>query len=136
MAEIVNTNRGYTLDFILLPSQHIGEFNDFMMQYGDKSDYDIFKEIAEVKGKVSQDLLKQHTANLNALSQMNGFVTDMTQERIEVIKEILAEDTGSSNNVSNIDSQFFFGGSSLLLWFLILAGIWRRPFWGFSRGFF
>ncbi|SNS06403.1 hypothetical protein SAMN05446037_1003220 [Anaerovirgula multivorans] len=135
MAEVVNTKGEYTLDFIMVPSQHIGQFNDFMTQYGDKSDYEIFSEIAEVKDQLSQDLLNQHIANLDALSQMNGFVTDGTKQRIAAVKEILTADAGSSNTGSNVDSQFFFGGTSLLLWFLLLAGIFRRPFGGFRGGF-
>ncbi|AOY77529.1 hypothetical protein [Clostridium formicaceticum] len=133
MAEIVNAKGGYTLDFIMVPSQHIGQFNDFMAEYGDKSDYEIFQEIAETKSQLSQDLLSLHIKNLDSLSQMNGFVTDVTEQRIAAVKEILTEGTDSSNSGSSVDSRFFFGGTSLLLWFLILAAIWRRPFGGFGR---
>ncbi|SET80041.1 hypothetical protein SAMN05660297_03548 [Natronincola peptidivorans] len=135
MAEIVNAKGGYTLDFIMVPSEHIGKFNDFMAQYGDRSDYEIFQEIAETKSQLSQDLLNQHIKNLDALSQMNGFVTNTNKQRIAAVKEVLSEGTGSSTD-SIVDSQFFFGGTSLLLWFLILAAIWRRPFGGYGGGFF
>ncbi|MCC5910597.1 MAG: hypothetical protein JJT76_09195 [Clostridiaceae bacterium] len=134
MAEIVNDRGGYTLDFIMVPSEYIGEFNDFMVQYGDKSDYDIYRQIVDTKSELSQDLLNQHIKNLDSLSQMNGFVTDATKQRIAAVKEILTADTGSSNSQANVETQFF-GGTSLLLWFLILAGIWRRPFRGFRGGF-
>jgi len=134
MPDIVSTKGNYTLDFIMVPSEHIDKFNEFMMQYGDKSDYEIFSEIAKVKGELSQDLLNQHISNLDSLSQMNGFITDLAHQRIAAVKEVLHYNSDQSEK-SNVDSQFFFGGTSLLLWFLTLAAIWRRPFGGGRGGF-
>lgn len=133
MPEIINYSGGYNLDFIMLPSEHIGQFNDFMKEYGELSDYEIYTKIAEVKGQVSKEVLNQHLQNLDALTNMNGFVTDTAKFRIEAVKKVLAE-ASSSNLQPRVDSNFFFGGSSLLLWFLILAAVWRRPFRGPTFG--
>ncbi|MDR5659639.1 hypothetical protein RH915_09040 [Serpentinicella sp. ANB-PHB4] len=129
MPEIINNKGDYALDFIMIPSEHIGEFNDFMTQYGDLSDYDLFNEILVTKNEVSQSELQSHIKNLDALSQMDGFVNDFTRQRIELVKEVLNTDS-STTPQSKIEKQFLFGGSSLLLWFLTLAAIWRRPFRG------
>jgi len=135
MAEITNARGNYALDFFMLPSEYIDEFNDFMAQYGELSDYDIFEKIVDTKAQLSHNVLSQHITNLDALSQLNGFITDLTKQRIELVKRTLTADTGSSNSQSIVETQFF-GGTSLLLWFLILAAIWRRPFFGFGGGFF
>jgi hypothetical protein len=66
--------------------------------------------------------------NLDALSKMEGFVTDTHRQRIDMVKSILTAETRVSrpSQQSGVETQIFFG-SSLLLWFLILAAIWRRP---------
>jgi len=130
MAEITNTKGSYALDFLMLPSEYVPKFNEFMTQYGELSDHEIFKNIIDIKSQISSNVLNQHINNLNLLSQMNGFVNETTKQRIQLVKGALAEDTGSSNSHNVVETQFF-GGTSLLLWFLILAGIWRRPFYGF-----
>ncbi|MBM7615185.1 hypothetical protein [Alkaliphilus hydrothermalis] len=134
MAEITNAKGQYNLDFLMIPSEYIDSFNNFMTQYGELSDADIYKEILSSKVKVSENVLRQHVNNLDALSQMSGFVSDSTKQRIQMVKRVLTTDTGGSNMQSAVETQFF-GGTSLLLWFLTLAAIWRRPFYGFGRGF-
>ncbi|KAB3530506.1 hypothetical protein [Alkaliphilus serpentinus] len=137
MAEIIDARGRYSLDFLMIPREHIGKFNEFMEEFGDVSDYDLYKQILDTKSKVSANVLNQHMKNLDALSSMTGFVTDSTKGRIELVKRVLNTDTGSSKPKSHVENQFW-GGSSLLLWFLILAAIWRRPFFGgpgFGGGF-
>ncbi|KAB3529296.1 hypothetical protein F8154_14870 [Alkaliphilus pronyensis] len=136
MAEIINTTGRYSLDFVMLPSEYIEKFNEFMGQYGELSDKEIFNKISDTKAQVSSNVLNQHINNLDALYQMSGMVTDSTKSRIQLVKQVLTADSGTSNSYSLVETQFF-GGTSLLLWFLILAAIWRRPFFGgFGGGFF
>lgn len=119
---------------IMFPSEELGQFDEFMTQYGELSEPYVYREIAEVKSKVSKEVLQQHIKNLDALYQMDGFVTDSHRQRIHIVRSILTEDIPSENNLhlsKDVEGQFLYG-SSLLLWFLTLLAIWRRPYgWGY-----
>ncbi|WP_026475717.1 hypothetical protein [Alkaliphilus transvaalensis] len=135
MAEITNVSGNYSLDFLMIPSEHIAEFNNFMSQYGNLDDYDLYRQILNTKSKLSPNLINQHIRNLDALAQMEGLVNPSAKRKIPLVKELLNADIDSIGE-SNVETQFW-GGSSLLLWFLLLAAIWRRPFYGgFGGGFF
>lgn len=124
-----NNQNAYTLDLVMLPNDKLEEYNKFLEQYGNVPDKYILREMYRVKGEVSQDVLSQHIKNLDALSKMEGFVTDDHKQRIEMVKNILTAETRLSrpSQQAEVETQFW-GGSSLLLWFLALAAIWRRPF--------
>ncbi|MDF2545485.1 MAG: hypothetical protein K0R93_383 [Anaerosolibacter sp.] len=124
-----NNQNAYTLDLVMLPNDKLEEYNKFLEQYGNVPDKYILREMYRVKGTVSQEVLSQHIKNLDALSTMEGFVTDDHKQRIEMVKNILTAETRISrpSQQAEVETQFW-GGSSLLLWFLTLAAIWRRPF--------
>ncbi|MFT9497485.1 hypothetical protein [Anaerosolibacter sp.] len=124
-----NNQNAYTLDLVMLPNDKLGEYNKFLEQYGNVPDKYILREMYRVKGEVSQEVLSQHIKNLDALSNMEGFVTDDHKQKIEMVKNILTAETRISrpSQQAEVETQFW-GGSSLLLWFLTLAAIWRRPF--------
>lgn len=128
MAQINNTVGNYSLDYFLFPSQNFGVFNEYMEKYGGMTDNQIYGEMNIVKGQVSSEVVRQHIQNLDAIAQMQGFVDNNTRQRINKTKEVLTSTVGQ-NSKSNVDAQFF-GGTSLLLWFLILVSIWRRPYGG------
>ncbi len=130
MAQINNTTGNYSLEYFLFPSQHYDLFNQYMEKYGGMTDSQIYNEINVAKGEVSGDVVRQHITNLDAIAQMQGFVDNHTRQRIVRTKEVLASNL-SSNVRHNVESHFF-GGSSLLLWFLILVSIWRRPLGGYG----
>lgn len=130
MAQINNTWGNYKLEYFLFPSEEFDRFNEYVGKYGGLSDYQIYDEINTVKGQVSSDVVKQHMQNLDAISQLQGFVDNHTRQRILKTKELLAS-TAGGNTKSNVETNYF-GGSSLLLWFLVLVSIWRRPNGGFG----
>lgn len=127
----------YALDLVILPNDKIEQFNEFVKQYGNLPDKYIFREIAKVKNEISSDMLQQHVKRLDSLSKVEGFVTDYHKQRIDMVKRILASETKvsqpKSQQQAGIETQFWTG-SSLLLWFLLLTAIWRRPF--FRRPYF
>jgi hypothetical protein len=124
-----NNQSAYTLDLVMLPNDKLEEYNKFIEQYGNVPDKYIWREMYRVKGEVSQEVLSQHIKNLDALSKMEGFVTDDHKQRMEMVKNILTTETRMSrpSQQAEVETQFW-GGSSLLLWFLTLAAIWRRPY--------
>ncbi|WZL71934.1 hypothetical protein QBE52_12560 [Clostridiaceae bacterium 35-E11] len=134
MNKNLENNFSYMLGQMFLNEEQIKEFNAFMKEYAGKSDRYIFREIARVKNEVSQEELQQHIANLDHLYNMKGFATEEVKSRIDTVKKILTSKSPafSPRNIqqSAPKTQFFFG-SSLLLWFLALVAIWRRPFFGY-----
>lgn len=132
MSKALDIPGGYTLDLVMLPNDKMNEFNKFMTEYGNKSDRYLLNEIARVKTEVSQELLAQHLNNLDTMAKMQGLVTDYHKRRIDMVKRAISTPTQSSQNTNRQaapGAQFFWAGSSLLLWFLILAAIWRRPYY-------
>lgn len=129
MAQLKTSNGKYSFDYVIFPSEHSDQFNEFMDKYGGLSDSEIYGLMMKTKNKLSNDIVQKHIANLDALSNMNGFVTDSTRQRIALAKQALTSKSGSPNKSNSVETQFF-GGSSLLLWFLLLTSIYRRPFAG------
>ncbi|QZY53799.1 hypothetical protein [Crassaminicella profunda] len=111
----------------VLTNEQMKEFDVFMQKYGNQPDRVIFREIQRAKNNVSDEVLQQHITNLDHLSQMGGFVTAANKERIAAVRRVLISRNPSFNkkinNQSTVESQYV-SGTSLLLWFLILAAIW------------
>jgi len=130
MSKALEIPGGYTLDLMILPNDKMNEFNEFLSEYGNKPDRYLYSEIARVKSEVSNEVLQQHITNLDAMAKMEGLVTDGHKRRIDTVKRILTTDFPTQSSArriqSNPSTEFFFGGASLLLWFLALAAIWRR----------
>lgn len=136
MNKNLENNFSYLLGQMFLNEEQIKEFDAFMKEYADKSDRYIYREIARVKNEVSEEELQQHIANLDHIYNMKGFATEEVKSRIDIVKKILTS-KAPAFNPRNIQqsaprTQFFFG-TSLLLWFLALVAIWRRPFFGRPR---
>ncbi len=120
------------IDFIhafnktILNESQIKELEGYEKQYANKSDQFILREIYRIKPTVSANVINQHIKNLDHLYQMEGFVNQEQKKRIMAVKKILSRP--SQRAQSNVEGQFFVG-SALLLWFLVLAAIWRRPYY-------
>ncbi|MCT4594436.1 MAG: hypothetical protein N4A57_09235 [Anaeromicrobium sp.] len=115
----------YTLEPMLFPSDKTEEFNQFMDEYGTKSDRYIWNQIAKVKTNVDQKTIEKYINNLDLIAKTNDLITDNHLKRIERVKRILLSNTSAPPQ--EIESQWFGFGVSLLLWFLILVIIWRQP---------
>ena len=127
MSKALDMPSGYSLDLMLLPNEKMEEFNKFITEYGAAPDRYLYSEISRVKNEVSSEMIQQHIKNLDSLGQMEGLVNDQHRQRIEMVKRILTTETKRSKYAqSQPKAEIFFGGSSLLLWFLILTAIWRR----------
>jgi len=137
MPEKYNNDFAYNFSKALLKEEELKKIDEYTNQYVDMPDRYIFQEIMRAKAAVPQNILDQHIKNLEHFSQMEGFVTEPMKQRINQIKKILSSPVGTKNTQStDVDSQFFFGGSSLLLWFLTLTALWRRrgygtPYYGY-----
>lgn len=122
----------YNNDFInvfnktILDETQMKEIEGYTKEYGDKSEQYLAREIMKIKASVPSNVIDQHIKNLDHLSQMEGFITIEMKQRIDMLKRILNNPSGRSQ--SNVEGQFF-GGSGLLLWFLLLTSIWRKPYY-------
>ncbi|MFZ5967441.1 MAG: hypothetical protein ACOYVK_09755 [Bacillota bacterium] len=127
----------YSFNKAVLSEDQMKEIDTYMQAYANVPDQYILRDIMRVKSQVTPDILNQHIKNLDHLSQMEGFVTEDTKERIDRVKRILTRTSGRSSKIqqSNPESQIFFGGAGLLLWFLLLTAIWRTPYYGYPWGF-
>ncbi|MCT4605757.1 MAG: hypothetical protein N4A64_06570 [Marinisporobacter sp.] len=108
---------------MLFPNDHMEQFDDFMNQYGDKSESYILDEIARIKNLVPQETIQKYMKNLDLLAQTEGFVSNEHRRKIDNIKRILSSNPSVSQQ--SVTSQSF--ATSLLLWFLILVAIWKKP---------
>ncbi len=106
---------------VIFPSDQMEKYNEYQKQYGNLPTRQIFREMARVKGEVSQEVLDQHIQNIDALSNMGGFITDSQKGRIEQVKTLLKYP--NAETAKNVETEYV-SGTSLLLWFLILVGIW------------
>lgn len=136
MAQGYDNNFVYAFNKGILSEEQMKEIDIYMEKYANVPERYIMREIMRVKAEVTPDILNQHVKNLDHLSQMEGFVTEDAKKRIDMVKRILVNSPASSRKIhqSNPESQFFFGGASLLLWFLALTAIWRRPYYGYPGG--
>ncbi|PAB58553.1 hypothetical protein [Anaeromicrobium sediminis] len=128
-----STNKSeYMPNPILLNAEQQEEFNKYRAKYADKSNKYILREMMRVKSQVPQEMVQKHIKNLNLMSQMEGFDPEKIQPRVDMVKRLLSINMPSQNTIQSeepiAESQFFFGGA-LLLWFLALAAIWRRPYY-------
>jgi hypothetical protein len=126
----MDTSMNYNIEQIIWPAEEMGKFDEYHQQYGNMPDKVIFQEIMKVKSEVSQELIQKHVHNLEALAQLQGFTNDTQKQRIDYVKSILNAPVRQRVAESDVESQLFFGGTSLLLWFLLLTSIWRRPLLG------
>lgn len=115
----------YIVNKAMLPKEQMKQIEKYSQEYLNKSDEYLMNEIMRVKAQVSPTIINKHINNLDHLSKMEGFITEDMKHRINRVKKIL--ETPSKNPQTDVESQFFRGGG-LLLWFLILAIIWKKPY--------
>ncbi len=123
----------YDIEFIqalnktFLNEEQIKELEGYSKKYANKSDQFLLREIQRIKPTVPQNVINQHINNLDHLYHMDGFINRAQKQRIDMIKKILSSPSGRGK--PDAEGQFFCCGSGLLLWFLVLAAIWRRPYY-------
>ncbi|WP_053956485.1 hypothetical protein [Inediibacterium massiliense] len=127
MRRIYNNNIPKMMNQFVLTDEQMKEFNELMDQYGNLPDRALFREIDKAKNQVSDELLNQHVKNLELAEKMQGFVGEEHIGRIETVKRILTSPKPPQMK-KEVTGQYFYGGTSLLLWFLTLVAIWRRPY--------
>lgn len=119
---------GYILNPITMDQAHYEQFQGYMEQYKNAPNRQILSEIMRVRSEVSQDVLDAHMKNLELMGQMEGYSTAETQQRIVQLKQMLAANPPAASS-QNVETAFW-GGTSLLLWFLLLTAIWPRTYIG------
>ena len=120
---------GYLLNPIVMEKTHYEKFEEYMKQYENASERQLMSEIMRVRGEVSSEVVNTHINNLELMGQMEGFADAQIQQRIAMMKNMLAANVPAASTGTVETAQW--GGSGLLLWFLLLSSIWRRP--GFGR---
>lgn len=119
---------GYLLNPVVMEKEHLEKFEEYMKQYEGASERQIMSEIMRVRSEVSKEVVDTHIRNLELMGQMEGFTNAEIRQRIDMMKNMLAANAPAASSGRVETAQF--GGSSLLLWFLLLTAIWRRPFFG------
>ena len=119
---------GYLLNPIVMEKTHYEKFEEYMKQYEGASERQLMSEIMRVRGEVSSEVVNTHIRNLELMGQMEGFADAQIQQRIAMMKNMLTANAAASSGTVETAQ---WGGSGLLLWFLLLSSIWRRP--GFGR---
>ena len=121
--------QGYTygLGQMIWPVNELGKFQELFEQYGNQSDRFLINEIMKLRDQVPAQDIQRHIQNLELLGQLNGFTTAEQKQKIEYVKRILSGTGSEASTQSDPQGQFFFFGTSLLLWFLLLVLIWRSP---------
>lgn len=116
---------------IALTKEDIAQLEEYHEQYANKSENYILRKIIETKNILSKEVLQQHQKNLSLLAQMEGFLSEEQKKKIQYLIHLLESDIAvrrrRGTNISDVEEQSFKGRSSLLLWFLLLSIIWRRP---------
>lgn len=118
-----NNNINLVLTSSILTEKEMEKYNEFMKQYGDRSDRYLVREIRRVQRKVSVENKKMHVDNLEKLTAMDGFVNEFSKRKINYVKRLI--NVEKSDAQAEVESQFF-DGASLLLWFLLLVIIFRQ----------
>lgn len=123
MPDTFNTNLVDALNKSFLDNESYNKYSEFVEDKKDKSDRYFYNEIEKVQSEVSNELKARHLNNLEYLSKMEGFINDDIKRKIEYIKSLIKVE--ESESLQDIESQFF-GGSSLLLWFLLVTVLFRK----------
>lgn len=116
---------GESFEMLIFPADQMERYNEFKKQYTNVSARQIYREIARLRNEVSQEVLDQHIQNLNAISNMGGFINEQQRGKIEQVKSLLGyQNVPKSKGLNSRVETEFVSGASLLLWFLILVAIW------------
>lgn len=113
------------------------KFNEFVSEYGDKSDRYVFRELTRMSAGFSKEEREEHLHNLELLGFMKNVGTEDVKYKIELLKRMLRSNKfsnrGRSKNIFSPENQIFFGGFGLFplltLYFLFRRSpFFRRPF--------
>lgn len=118
---------------VIFPNDQMDKFKEYMEKTQGMSQRQIAAELMKAKAEVSKEILDRHIKNLDALSQTEGFLSEEHKAKIPMLKHALLSESRSSSKKTkdtDVEGQFFWGFGSSWLWWLILASIWGRGFWG------
>lgn len=136
MPEVSENNFGYMFNNVFYDENTMTQFEAFNEEYANKTDAELYEAIEKAQGDVDVEIKKKHIKNLELMGQMEGFIDDTTVKNINDIKQLIKIDEVPSEtrrySGRRIESQFF-SSASLLLWFLLVAVLFRgrrfrRPF--------
>ncbi|WP_053955698.1 hypothetical protein [Inediibacterium massiliense] len=96
-------------------------YDEFIAQYANLPQEDIWDEMYKLKNQVPQNLIQQYIHELDYFMETGTIYSPEQIETIDKIKDILME----SSTLSAPQTQYV-SGTSLLLWFLILTAIWPK----------
>lgn len=121
----------YLFHEIALSKEDIAQLEEYHKEYANKSETHILRKIIEIKNTLSKEVLQQHKKNLNLLTQTEGFLSEDQKKKIQYLIHLLDSDIALRRRkgveFSGEKEQSFKGKNSLLLWFLLLSIIWRKP---------
>ncbi|MBS4536629.1 hypothetical protein GOQ29_13475 [Clostridium sp. D2Q-14] len=128
----MSNNFGYMFNRLFYDESVLNELEKYSSQYENISDSELYVEIERVQKEVPNEIKAQHMKNLESLSQMNMFSEGSHSSDISHLRNLVEIDE-SNSYPSSISRSQYVSGSSLLLWFLLVVALWRRPFG--RRGF-
>ncbi len=133
MTKVTENRPDFPPALIIFPNNQMEKFKEYIEQYKNASEKQIFREMIVLKNQVSKKVLDYHIKNLEALQKTEGFLGEEQKQRIEMVKKILTTETNipSRRNMQSLKPETnYINPTSLLLWFLILVSIWGRGYWG------
>lgn len=118
------------------------QFQEFSTKYADVSDMEIYSQIDKLQAELSNEVKQMHIKNLDALANVEGFSEYNIAESVSEVKSLIKLDTKSNSSPLSEEEVWsqYVGGSSLLLWFLLVTALFRgrrgfrTPFRGPFRG--
>jgi hypothetical protein len=127
-------NFGYMFNRILYDDYVLDELEKHSKKYENISDRDLIYEIERVQKEVPNEVKLHHMKNLEALTQMNTFSQQSSSDNLPYLKDLIKVDENVPSS-SRLSRSQYVSGSSLLLWFLLVVALYRRPFGrrGFGR---
>ncbi|MTI67354.1 MAG: hypothetical protein FH753_12265 [Firmicutes bacterium] len=120
-------NFGYMFNKLLYDDSVLEKLDKYSKDYENKSNREILSYIEKLQADVSNDIKLQHIKNLELLSKMEGFTEENAIVNIKYLKRLLKVNENVSNH-TRLNRNQYVSGSSLLLWFLLVTLIYRRPF--------
>lgn len=125
-------NFGYMFNRLLYDESVLEELDKYSSQYEGKSDRELHEEIQRVQKEVPNEIKVQHMKNLELLSQMDMFSQQSYKSNVSYLKSLVEIDESVPYS-SSIPRSQYVSGSSLLLWFLLVVALYRRPY--YRRGY-
>jgi len=125
-------NFGYMFNRLFYDEPVLNKLEEYSKQYENKSEREIYSEIQRVQKEVPNEVKVQHLKNLELLSQMDMFSQQSHKSNVSYLRDLVEIDENDYNS-SHLSRSQYVTGSSLLLWFLLVTSLYRRPY--YRRGF-